>query len=66
MSKRVKVEGDPRVYYRIADRIGGNGEEKVYYVVYKNNGKVVEAKAGRTIQVIMTLGKGRPLSVHAD
>ncbi len=54
MSKRVKVDGYPGVYYRIADRIGGNGEEKIYYVVYKNNGKVVEAKAGRQYKDAMT------------
>ena len=54
MSKRLKVDGYPGVYYRIADRIGGNGEEKVYYVVYKNNGKVVEAKAGRQYKNAMT------------
>lgn len=54
MSKRVKVDGYPGVYYRIADRIGGNGEEKVYYVVYKSNGKVVEAKAGRQHKDAMT------------
>ncbi len=54
MSKRVKVDGYPGIYYRIADRIGGNGEEKVYYVVYKNNGKVVEVKAGRQYKDAMT------------
>ena len=54
MSKRVKVDGYHGVYYRIADRIGGNGEEKVYYVVYKSNGKVVEAKAGRQYKDAMT------------
>lgn len=54
MSQRVKVDGYPGVYYRIADRIGGKGEEKIYYVVYKNNGKVVEAKAGRQYKDAMT------------
>lgn len=54
MSKRIKVDGYPGVYYRIADRLGGKGEERVYYVVYKNNGKVVEAKAGRQYKNDMT------------
>ena len=57
MSKRIKVDGYPGVYYRIADRIGGKGEEKVYYVVYKANGKVVEAKAGRQFKDNMTPAK---------
>lgn len=54
MSKRVKVDGYPGVYYRIANRIGGKGEEKVFYVVYKKNGKVIEAKAGRQYRDAMT------------
>lgn len=47
MPKRIKVEGRTGVYYRMAQRIGGKGMERVYYVTYKRDGKVVEAKAGR-------------------
>jgi len=37
----------PGVVYRMAKRIGGNGEERVYYVRFKRDGNVIEAKAGR-------------------
>jgi integrase len=46
MSKRKKTLY-PGVFYRESKRIGGRGIEKVFYVVYKKNGKTVEAKAGR-------------------
>ncbi|MBC2735883.1 MAG: site-specific integrase [Desulfobacteraceae bacterium] len=54
MAGREKVDGYAGVYYRMADRIGGKGQEKVYYVVYKKDGKVVEAKAGRQYADDMT------------
>lgn len=37
----------PGVFYRNADRIGGPGKEKVFYIVFKKDGKVHEEKAGR-------------------
>lgn len=46
MSKRYKTDY-PGVFYREAKRIGGKGTEKVYYVVFKKDGKVFEEKAGR-------------------
>ncbi|MCF8089688.1 MAG: site-specific integrase [Desulfotignum sp.] len=46
MSKRFKTD-KTGVYYRISKRVGGSGDEKVYYVAFKKNGKVTEAKAGR-------------------
>jgi integrase len=46
MSKRFKTD-KTGVFYRISKRIGGSGDEKVYYVAFKKNGKVTEAKAGR-------------------
>lgn len=45
------------VYYRLADRIGGKGRERVYYVTYKKDGKTVEAKAGRQYADNMTAAK---------
>ncbi len=57
MPKRVKVNGYAGIYYRMADRIGGRGQEKVYYVVFKKNGKVTEAKAGRQYADAMTPAK---------
>lgn len=37
----------PGVFYREADRIGTSGKEKIFYVVFKKDGKVVEEKVGR-------------------
>ena len=54
MSKRIKVDGYAGVYYREVDRPGGKGSEKMYYVVYKRDGKAVEAKAGGQYRDDMT------------
>lgn len=53
MSKRIKTNY-PGVFYREAKRIGRNGNEKVYYIVFKKNGKVFEEKAGRQYADYMT------------
>ncbi len=53
MSKRIKTNY-PGVYYREARRIGGSGTEKVYYIVFKQKGKVHEEKAGRQYADDMT------------
>jgi integrase len=37
----------PGVFYREAERIGGKGLERVYYIVFKKGGKVFEEKVGR-------------------
>jgi integrase len=44
----------PGVFYREADRIGGPGLEKVYYIVFKKDGKVLEEKVGRQFKDDMT------------
>lgn len=54
MAKRVKVDGYAGVYYREVDRVGGKGIEKMFYVVYKKDGKVIEAKAGGQYRDNMT------------
>lgn len=46
-SKKREKTTYPGVFYRESKRIGGPGTEKIYYVVYKKNGKVYEEKAGR-------------------
>jgi len=56
MTKRIKT-GYPGVFYRIADRIGGPGKEKVFYAVYKKDGKVYERKVGRQFTDNMTAAK---------
>jgi integrase len=53
MGKRFKTN-KTGVYYRISKRVGGTGDEKVYYVTFKKNGKVTEAKAGRQYADAMT------------
>jgi len=53
MSKRIKTLY-PGVYFREARRIGGKGTEKVYYVVFKKDGKVYEERTGRQFMDGMT------------
>ena len=47
----------PGVFYREAERIGGRGLERVYYIVFKKDGKVVEEKVGRQFKNDMTPAK---------
>ncbi len=44
----------PGVFYREAERLGGKGLEKVFYIVFKKDGKVMEEKAGRQFADDMT------------
>jgi integrase len=53
MSRRKKTLY-PGVFYRESKRIGGKGIEKVYYLVFKKDGKVYEEKAGRQYADDMT------------
>jgi len=46
MPKRVKTNY-PGVYYREVKRLGAPGTERVYYIVFKKDGKVIEEKVGR-------------------
>lgn len=54
--KRFKTDY-PGVFYRKADRIGGKGTEKVYYIVFKKAGKVIEEKVGRQYADDVTAAK---------
>lgn len=45
------------VFYRVGERIGGKGEEKIFYIVFKKNGKVCEEKVGRQYADDMTPAK---------
>jgi hypothetical protein len=45
----------PGMFYREVDRIGGNGLERVYYIIFKKDGKVFEEKVGRQYADDMTL-----------
>jgi len=53
MPKRMKTKY-PGVYSREAKRIAGKGKEKVFYIVFKKNGKVIEEKVGRQYTDDMT------------
>lgn len=44
----------PGVFYRVVDRLGGPGKERVYYIVFKKAGKVREEKVGRQYKDDMT------------
>ncbi|MGD1152877.1 MAG: site-specific integrase [Syntrophales bacterium] len=61
--KRFKTEY-PGVFYREAGRIGGKGKEKIYYIVFKKDGKVYEEKVGRQYSDNMTTA--RASRIRAD
>jgi integrase len=63
MSNRIKTKY-PGVYYREAKRLGGKGTEKVYYIVFKKNGKSHEEKVGRQFADDMT--PARAAGIRAD
>ena len=44
----------PGVFYREGQRIGGKGLEKIYYIIFKKDGRVIEEKAGRQYADDMT------------
>ena len=54
--KRFKTK-HPGVFYREADRIGGKGIEKVFYIIFKKDGKNQEEKVGRQYADDMTEAK---------
>jgi integrase len=56
MPKRIKTTY-PGVFYREVKRIGGKGNERVYYVLFKKDGKVLEEKVGRQFADAMTAAK---------
>jgi len=51
--KRIKTD-KPGVFYRLGQRTGGNGKEKIYYVIFKRDGKFCEEKVGRQYADQMT------------
>ena len=56
MAKRIKTDY-PGVFYRETKRIGAKGLERVYYIVFKKDGKVIEEKVGRQYVDNMTPAK---------
>lgn len=61
--KRIKTEY-PGVFYREAVRIGGKGTERIFYIVFKKDGKAYEEKVGRQYADDMT--PARAARVRAD
>ena len=47
----------PGVFYRMVERKGKTGEERVYYIVFKKDGKGIEEKVGRQYADNMTEAK---------
>lgn len=62
-SKRHKTKY-PGVFYRESKRVGGSGEERVYYIVFKKEGKLLEEKVGRQYANDMTPAKAA--GIRAD
>jgi integrase len=56
MGKRMPT-GYKGVFYRMVPRLGGPGEERAYYAVYKREGKAVETMVGRQHRDGMTEAK---------
>jgi len=61
--KRYKTDY-PGVFYRKADRIGKKGTERVFYIVFKKDGKAYEEKVGRQYADDMTPAKAN--NIRAD
>lgn len=58
MSNKARIKTKyPGVFYRNSERIGGQGEERVYYIVFKKEGKTLEEKVGRQFADDMTPAK---------
>jgi len=56
MPPRIKTQY-PGIYYYLQDRRGGPGQEKVFYAVFKRDGKLYEEKVGRQFADAMTPAK---------
>lgn len=54
----------PGVFYREASRIGGKGTEKIFYVVFKKDGKTYEEKVGR--QFVDDMTPARAARIRAE
>ncbi len=58
--KRIKTQY-PGVYYVESMAIGSNKPERIYYIMYRRDGKLVEEKAGRQYQDDMTPARASTL-----
>ncbi len=60
--KRFKTK-HPGIHYIEAKAAGSGRKERVYYIVYRKNGKLIEEKAGRQFQDGMTPAKARRMRI---
>ncbi len=54
--KRIRTKY-PGVFYREGERIGGSGTERIYYIVFRKDGRLHEEKVGRQYADDMTEAK---------
>lgn len=52
------------IFYRLGTRLGGKGEERIYYAVFKKDGKTIETKVGRQYADQMTPSKASRIRVE--
>jgi len=66
--KRIKTKY-PGVYYIIGKAVGSNKQERIYYIMYRKNGRQIHEKAGRQFQDDMTPARAhqmRALRIQGD
>lgn len=61
--KRYKTKY-PGVHYIEGKAAGSGNKERIYYIVYRRNGKLIEEKAGRQFQDQMTPSKARKIRIE--
>lgn len=54
----------PGVFYRECSKIGSTGTEKVYYIVFKKDGKTLEEKVGR--QTVDNMTPAKAASIRSE
>jgi hypothetical protein len=57
------VKEGQKLFYREAERIGGKGLERIYYIVFKQGSKVFEEKVGRQYSDDMTPARAARIRV---
>ena len=64
MPKQKRFKTDYKgVYYITGKSITNNKSERIFYIVYRKNGKLIEEKAGRQFQDNMTAAKAHKIRV---
>ena len=58
--KRQKIKGYAGVYFVIGKAIATGKPERIYYIMYRKNGKLIEERVGRQYQHNMHTRQGCP------